>query len=146
MISKEEMEDIVKFVLRNFNCDRKFKFFFEDLSPEEHFEKVKEVLDISERDDRFEQEHGTKYKDTEKFKAGCYCEVVLKDGKTPHFVICIHPKIFSKRPVWVQRRDMIHEARHIVEYPHISTDKESRNIDIMLLREYTKKERLAEHS
>ena len=140
ILSKSEIEEIVRFVLKYFNCDSEFKIFFEEASQEEHFEMIKEILGISEIDHKFTEEHGKQWTQEDRKKVPIYLEIVLNKYKEPiNFVICIHPKGFSKGSPMAQRLAIIHEAKHIAEYPKTSKgDVSARDFEIMLLKEYLK--------
>lgn len=146
MLNEEQIRDIANWTLRHFNCNRKYKVMIAEGNSEDFSEWVKEKYGIDNLC-IFDVEHGRNPKRFTKKNSPCQLlifntkasklegQTIIQKGKIS-FVIAIWKELFCKFPLWFQVKGIIHEARHIVEYPHIFTEEESGDTDFMLLKQF----------
>ena len=139
MISREKMEYLADFVLRFFNCRRVYSIdIVKDTDLDGLLNQVKVIKPSCKIKAKFEKEHGSEY--AKKVQSGEWnlecITVVLESDKEPKFCIVVFKEPFSKRPRGNQMLNIIHEARHIAEYPKVTSEMEYGDLDILLLKEY----------
>ncbi len=131
-------EELVNFVLDFHGCKSEFKVLILPNSANAlNFRKYLSQELGREIEGYFEEEHG--HKPTEevlKFMPAQSLIFETPEGVKKAFII-IFPTIFEILPDPVKLELIIHEAMHIVDYPHILPP--NRNLDQMLLMEYLKK-------
>ena len=139
MISKEKMVDLVDFVLRFFNCKRNYSIcILKDTSFKQFLDHMK--TNVPSFYDRSEEEHGVEFArgvQGGELDSPCYVMTEVNLEMTKSYIV-IFEKCFNKFPRLLQMWNMIHEARHIAEFPNVPSDEECGQLDTMLLKEYLK--------
>jgi hypothetical protein len=135
----EKLEEIVNFVLKFHNCNREYEIYEDPTNPLELRKNMKKTDKELCRNpiytDTHSEEHGVYGKDLQEHIKNEPIEFLVAvdgDGK-PHFYIIIFP-IFWTLPYVEQLRELIHEARHIVDFPVIN--KPNKALDFALLKEF----------
>lgn len=132
-------KEIVDFVLEFHNCRREYEIAE---VPNNALREIKDLREfcvkegIPEPIDTFKKEHGEKWDYKEYLRqVSTQIFVIEEIGENPEpkFFILLFPSFF-KLPLIKQLRLMVHEARHIVDYPNIL--KPNKSLDYALLKEF----------
>jgi hypothetical protein len=143
-----KLEEPVDFVLKFHNCKREYEIFVEPNDALELEKKINKAnIEIMKKygiktmaTDCLEEEHNIskdKIEERESYLRSTRAEtfVMNYDNGESKFNIIVFPP-FQKLPLVEKIRVLIHEARHVVDYPIVK--KPNYALDLALLEEYLK--------